>query len=273
MGVREARLLRAPNPNIFFFIILLSCSLFMSSSFVGSNSDALLSFKDSLSNTRARSSWSPSTNPCKGNRGNWIGVLCFNGTVRGLQLENMGLKGTVDLNYLVSMENLKTISFMNNTFTGAMPDIKKLIWLRSVYLSYNHFSGEIPEEAFLGMRFLKKVLLTNNEFRGKIPLSLTALPRLTELRLDGNKFEGQIPDFHQPSLKSLNVSNNELNGPIPPSLSKMDSTSFLGNCSSKSLLLLIIYIYIYILLVSCTTMELHIYSVPTYHLNIIAEFS
>ncbi|KAH7515241.1 hypothetical protein FEM48_Zijuj10G0006000 [Ziziphus jujuba var. spinosa] len=212
MGVREARLLRAPNPNIFFFIILLSCYFFMSSSFAGSDSDALLSFKDSLSNTRALSSWSPSTNPCKGNRGNWIGVLCFNGTVRGLQLENMGLKGTVDLNYLVSMENLKTISFMNNTFTGAMPDIKKLIWLRSVYLSYNHFSGEIPEEAFLGMRFLKKVLLTNNEFSGKIPLSLTALPRLTELRLDGNKFEGQIPDFHQPSLKSLNVSNNELNG-------------------------------------------------------------
>lgn len=229
MGVREGRLLGAPNPNfVFFFIILLSCS-FMSSSFAGSDSDALLSFKDSLSNTRALSSWTPSAEPCSGNRANWIGVLCFNGTVRGLQLENMGLKGMVDLNYLVSMDSLKTISFMNNTFVGTMPDLKRLKWLRSVYLSYNHFSGEIPDEAFLGMRFLKKVLLANNEFSGKIPSSLTALPRLSELRLDGNKFEGQIPDFHQPSLKRLNVSNNGLKGPIPTSLSKMDVTSFSGN--------------------------------------------
>lgn len=233
MGVREARLrlVRAPNPYVFFsfFIVLSSCS-FMSSFGEADNadSDALLSFKDSLSNTKALSSWKPSVSPCNGTRGNWIGVLCFNGQVRGLQLENMGLKGMVDLNYLASMPHLRTLSIMNNTFTGSMPDLKKLKKLRSVYLSYNHFSGEIQGDAFLGMRFLKKILLSNNEFTGKIPSSLAALPRLMELRLDGNKFQGQIPDFRQQSLKRLNVSSNDLDGPIPTTISKLDATSFAG---------------------------------------------
>lgn len=155
-------------------------------------------------------------------------MLCFNGQVRGLQLENMGLKGMVDLNYLVSMPHLRTLSIMNNTFAGSMPNLKNLSKLRAVYLSYNHFSGEIPDDAFLGMRFLKKILLPNNEFTGRIPSSLAALPRLMELRLEGNKFQGQIPDFHQQSLRRLNVSNNDLDGPIPTTLSKLDATSFSG---------------------------------------------
>ncbi|KAF3432316.1 hypothetical protein FNV43_RR27056 [Rhamnella rubrinervis] len=236
MGVCEARLCRAPNSNPYvflsFFIVLSSCS-FMSSFGEPENadSDALLSFKDSLSNTKALSSWKPSVSPCNGNRGNWIGVLCFNGQVRGLQLENMGLKGMLDLNYVASMPHLRTLSIMNNTFTGSMPHLKKLSTLRSVYLSYNHFSGEIPGDAFLGMRFLKKISLNNNEFAGKIPSSLTALPRLTELRLDDNKFQGQIPDFQQPSLRRLNVSNNDLDGPIPTTLSKLDASSFSGNAN------------------------------------------
>jgi Leucine-rich repeat (LRR) protein len=116
-----------------------------------------------------------------------------------------------------------------NTFAGPMPDVKKLSALRSLYFSYNHFSGEIPDDAFEGMGSLKKVFLSNNEFTGKIPSSLASLHRLMLLGLDGNKFEGQIPDFQQKGLKKLNVSNNDLMGPIPASLSKMDSNSFLGN--------------------------------------------
>lgn len=232
MGVREASsLVRAPNPYvlIFFFTVLWCCMSSFGARADNAESDVLLSFKDSLSNAgRALSSWNSSVSPCRGNRGNWIGVLCFNGKVRGLRLENMGLKGVVDVNYLASMPHLRTLSVMNNTFAGSMPDLKKLSKLRSVYLSYNHFSGEIPGDAFLGMRYLKKISLTHNEFTGKIPSSLAALPRLMELRLDGNKFQGPIPDLQQPSLKRLNVSNNELDGPIPATLTKMDATSFSG---------------------------------------------
>ncbi|XP_059458959.1 pollen receptor-like kinase 4 [Corylus avellana] len=232
MGARLARLTRAPSPPPFFayvgIYIMLSCTA-MSSSFSASDAEILTKFKASLAHSKALKNWDPDVIPCEGNRGNWVGVICLNGNVRGLQLENMGLMGTIDVDCLVTLSFLRTLSLMNNTFTGPIPDVKKLSALKSLYLSYNHFSGEIPDAAFEGMRSLKKVFLTNNEFTGRIPLSLASLPRLMLLGLDGNKFDGLIPDFHQKNLKKFNVSNNDLKGPIPASLSKMDSNSFSGN--------------------------------------------
>ena len=59
--------------------------------------DALLKLKTSLVNADpALGSWNPSTPPCTGNTGNWAGVLCYNGYVRGLQLDNMGLQVVAD---------------------------------------------------------------------------------------------------------------------------------------------------------------------------------
>ncbi|PON87652.1 Tyrosine-protein kinase [Trema orientale] len=234
MGVRVARLLRAPTPQTSFLFLLLVVSCTTSSPPLAGGApdavDALMRFKNSLSNSKSLTSWDPQkTAPCDGHRANWIGVLCFNSNVRGLQLENMGLKGVADVDLLISLPHFRTLSFMNNTLAGPIPDLKRLSRLRSVYLSYNHFWGEIPDDVFAGMRFLKKVLLSNNEFQGKIPSSLVALPKLVELRLDGNKFDGLIPDFPQQSLKRINVSNNDLEGPIPESLTKMDSTAFTGN--------------------------------------------
>ncbi|XP_062112858.1 pollen receptor-like kinase 4 [Humulus lupulus] len=236
MGVRVARLLRAPTPQTFFLAILLisSCTIMSSLQSMASGSpdaiDALMRFKNSLSNSKSLANWDPNkSTPCNGHRANWIGVLCFDGKVRGLQLENMGLKGVADVDLLVSLPHFRTLSFMNNTLAGPIPDLKRLSTLRSVYLSYNHFSGEIPDDVFVGLRFLKKVMLSNNEFQGKIPSSLAALPKLVVLRLDGNKFNGLIPNFTQPTLKTINLSNNDLEGHIPESLSKMDPTDFLGN--------------------------------------------
>ncbi|KAL5554179.1 hypothetical protein UlMin_041580 [Ulmus minor] len=236
MGVRVAEHLRAPTPKAFhhqlaipfLLVVFLSC-IMLSFGAISPDAEALLMFKNSLSNNKALSSWKPETNPCDGNKAEWIGILCnVKGDVRGLQLENLGLKGTANLTSLLLLP-IRTLSIMNNTFTGQIPDLKQLRRLRSVYLSYNHFSGKIPNGTFAGMRFLRKVFLKNNEFSGGIPSSLVDLPRLVVLRLDGNKFEGQIPDFQQHTLKRLNVSNNQLEGPIPTSLSHMESTSFSGN--------------------------------------------
>ncbi|GAV81365.1 Pkinase domain-containing protein/LRR_8 domain-containing protein [Cephalotus follicularis] len=141
----------------------------------------------------------------------------------------MGLTGVIDIDSLLSLRYLRTISLMNNNFEGPLPDFKKLGALKSLYLSNNRFSGEIPDHAFSGMGYLKKVLLANNKFTGNIPTSLAELPRLIELRLDGNQFEGHVPDFQQKGLKFVNLANNELEGPIPPSLSKMDASLFSGN--------------------------------------------
>ncbi|CAK9136667.1 unnamed protein product [Ilex paraguariensis] len=194
-----------------------------------SDSEILVQFKDSLVKADALSDWSPSTSPCNGDKENWKGVLCDNGKVWGLKLENMGLKGVIDVETLKELSTLRTISFMKNNFDGSLPNLKKLGALKSIYLSDNNFSGEIPGNAFDGMVSLKKLHLERNRFTGQIPESLGMLPKLTELMLEDNEFRGEIPEFRQDRLKMVNMSNNDLEGPILGSLSKLNVSSFSGN--------------------------------------------
>ncbi|XP_022135395.1 pollen receptor-like kinase 1 isoform X2 [Momordica charantia] len=193
--------------------------------------EALLKFKGSLEiGNDALASWAAGSPPCSGDKGNWVGILCEKGNVWGLKLENMGLKGTVDIESLEGAPQLRTISLMGNDFEGPLPDVKRLGALKSLYLSRNRFSGEIPGDKFSSMLSLKKVHLAQNQLEGQIPWSLVELPRLMELRLEGNKFSGQIPNFHQKGLKSFNISNNnQLHGPIPSALAQIDPTSFSGD--------------------------------------------
>ncbi|KAH6823410.1 hypothetical protein C2S53_000148 [Perilla frutescens var. hirtella] len=159
-----------------------------------------MKFKTALTNADpALANWNPSAAPpCTGNKGNWAGVLCFNGYVWGLQLDNIGLQGQIDVDALMGLRFLRTLSFMNNGFHGAMPDWRKLPTVKSLYLSGNQFSGVIADDAFDGMTSLKK-------------------------------FSGGIPAVDSENLKVFNVSNNLLEGPVPPPLLKLDPSSFTGN--------------------------------------------
>ncbi|CAL0330875.1 unnamed protein product [Lupinus luteus] len=210
-----------------FFLLI--CVAF--GSYGDTDSELLLKFKDKLQNNNALSSWDLSTNPCSDHGdNNWAGVICNKeGNIRGLQLENMGLKGDIDVESLKELQFLRTISLMNNDFDGRIPEINKVVGLKSLYLSNNKFSGEIPAHFFESMQWLKKIHLSNNQFSGVIPSSLTKLSRLLELRLDGNKFSGTIPLFQQKILRSFSVANNQLQGNIPATLSKIPVAAFSGN--------------------------------------------
>ncbi|CAL0313308.1 unnamed protein product [Lupinus luteus] len=214
----------------FFFIL---CFIVVGS-YGALDSELLLKFRDKLQNNNALSSWNALTTPCVSDHGankskNWAGVICNGGKVWGLKLENMGLKGVIDVDSLKELPYLRTISFMNNDFDGTLPEINKLVGLKTIYLSNNKFSGEIPASAFEGMKWLKKIHFSNNQFSGAIPSSLTKLSRLMDLRLDGNKFSGPIPSFPQNTLNTFTVANNQLQGEIPAPLSKIPHHSFSGN--------------------------------------------
>jgi hypothetical protein len=196
--------------------------------------DALLRLKAGINDSGgALGSWSPDTSPCgdgDGGGASWKGVMCNRDGVHGLQLEGMGLSGVLDLRALTSLPGpgLRTLSFMDNDFAGPLPDVKALSGLRALFLSGNKFSGVIPADAFAGMGSLKKVVLSNNDFTGPIPASLADAPRLLELQLNGNKFQGKIPDLKQDELTAVNLANNELEGEIPPSLKFTPPDMFAG---------------------------------------------
>ncbi|KAK7369832.1 hypothetical protein VNO80_11877 [Phaseolus coccineus] len=193
--------------------------------------ELLLKLKDNLENYGSSlDSWNSTTPPCNVGHANWHGILCYEGKVWGVKLENMGLTGVIDIESLKDLPYLRTLSFMNNNLEGSWPEIHHLVGLKSIYLSNNKFSGEIPYRAFEGLKWLKKIHLSNNQFSGFIPTSVTLLPRLIELRLDGNDFTGPIPHFHHLNrLRSFNVANNELQGQIPHTISRMPVSSFAGN--------------------------------------------
>ncbi|KAM1247331.1 hypothetical protein ACFX13_044197 [Malus domestica] len=211
--------------------------IFLVVSYVASSSDptepaTLLKFKSFLSNDSALDNWTNATAPCNGTHNLWAGLLCDgDGNVFGLALTNMGLLGIIDIDTLMDLSALKTVSFMNNSFEGPIPSVNKLSSLTSVYLSYNQFNGEIPDNFFVGMNSLKKIYLDGNEFMGKIPNSLAALTKIVEMDIRGNQFSGKLPNFPQNrnAWKTMNVSYNRLEGPIPASLSNFDASVFVGN--------------------------------------------
>ncbi|KAL5572327.1 hypothetical protein UlMin_021924 [Ulmus minor] len=206
------------------FLFLSLISLF-SYSLSLTEADALLKLKNSFSQTNALTSWVPASSPCSSR---WAGVMCFDGIITGLHLTNMGLSGKIDIEALSQIRGLRTISLMNNNFSGSMPEFNKLGVLKSLLLNENHFSGEIPPDFFSHLNSLKKVWINGNNFTGKIPESIVELNHLIELHLENNQFTGAIPELKQTGL-SLDLSNNKLEGEIPASLSKYNATVFAGN--------------------------------------------
>ncbi|KAK9076879.1 hypothetical protein SSX86_005214 [Deinandra increscens subsp. villosa] len=192
-------------------------------------SDTLIELKNSLTNGEKLTTWDPSTTPCSGNEPNWEGVLCMNDTVWGIRLEGKELGGNIDTKIIMNLTSLITISFQNNSLEGEFPVFKRLRRLRSIFLTANKFSREIPMDAFEGMRRLKKLYLANNEFVGQIPTSLTTLPKLRDLMLENNRFEGEIPTFVRDNLTFVNFANNRLRGTIPKRLQGFPKSQFSGN--------------------------------------------
>ncbi|XP_077239955.1 pollen receptor-like kinase 3 [Tasmannia lanceolata] len=210
--------------------LLLSLFFFLSPFYVTSlsESEALLNLKKSFKNAVALDSWTPNSTSCSGNT-TWVGVLCFDGIVTGLRLGNLGLSGKIDVDALINLPGLRSVSFINNKFMGNIPEFNRLGALKGLYLSGNQFSGEIPPDFFSEMASLKKIWLARNSFKGAIPNSISKLRLLMELHLENNRFSGKIPEIDQKKLISFNVSNNELEGNIPVSYAKFDRSAFAGN--------------------------------------------
>ncbi|KAI4335185.1 hypothetical protein L6164_013855 [Bauhinia variegata] len=208
-------------PLFFFFFFALS---FSPTSLSIPENEALLKLKQSFTNTASLSSWVPNSSPCADK---WAGVICSNNIITNLHFTSFGLSGKIDVEALMEIRGIRSLSFVNNNFSGPMPELNKLAGLKTLLLTANQFSGPIAADFFSTFNSLRKVWISSNKFSGNLPESLKNLESLIELHVENNEFSGRIPDLKQ-DLKSVDFSNNKFEGQIPESLAKYGN-SFAGN--------------------------------------------
>ncbi|CAL9231040.1 unnamed protein product [Arabidopsis halleri] len=219
----------------FFLLILLFCFSISPSLQHVSESEPLVRFKSSVNITKGDlNSWRLGTDPCSGK---WFGIYCQKGlTVSGIHVTRLGLSGTITVDDLKDLPNLKTIRLDNNLLSGPLPHFFKLRGLKSLMLSNNSFSGEIRDDFFKDMSKLKRLFLDHNKFQGNIPSSITQLPQLEELHLQSNNFTGEIPPEigNIKNLKVLDLSSNQLEGTVPESIA--DRKNLVANLTENEYL-------------------------------------
>ncbi|KAL3338735.1 hypothetical protein AABB24_027717 [Solanum stoloniferum] len=189
------------------------------------DAEALLALKSTMDPSNFLD-WKKGTDFCQ-----WHGVKeCMKGRVTKLVVENLNLSGLLDQNALNQLDQLRVLSFKENSISGQIPNLAGLSNLKSLFLNKNNFSGEFPATITLLHR-IKVVVLAGNKLSGDIPPALTNLSRLYVLYLEDNLFTGEIPPLNQFSLRFFNVSNNQLSGEIPNTLalSRFNESSFAGN--------------------------------------------
>ena len=82
-------------------------------------------------------------------------------------------------------------------------------------MAYNFFTGTIPENVHLTEPNLRDLFVENNELGGNIPSTFGQLD-WERLHLDGNKFEGPVPqDINAGKMRELMLHNNKLTGGFP----------------------------------------------------------
>ncbi|CAJ2629900.1 unnamed protein product [Trifolium pratense] len=99
----------------------------------------------------------------------------------------------VDRRYKDADKYLKSIDLSSNHLTGEIPtEIEYLFGLTSLNLSRNNLSGKIISNIgnFKSLEFLD---LSSNHLSGRIPSSLAHIDRLSVLNLSNNQLYGKIP--------------------------------------------------------------------------------
>ncbi|XBH75457.1 hypothetical protein VPH35_102213 [Triticum aestivum] len=170
------------------------------------------------------------------------------GNLTQLDLSNNNLDGVITEEHLVSLKNLEHLGLSHNSLLGHLPSEFGATGLVELTLSYNYFSGHIPESICMlwdllvldlsnnllmgGLpRCSRKpnlafLLLSHNKFSGKFPSSLKNYSNLVYLRflqLSHNLFCGDIPVTitNLKRLRQLSLAGNSISGVIPWSLSNL----------------------------------------------------
>ncbi|XP_059316471.1 cuscuta receptor 1-like [Lycium ferocissimum] len=147
------------------------------------------------------------------------------GTHTGLRnLERLYLS-TNDFNSTIfsslkHLPSLKHLDLHNNDIDGKieMNDIIALSNLEFLDLRMNNFEGFVTTKGWCELKNLQEVSFVNNNFEGTLPSCLGNLTSLRWLRLDENRFTGNIASYPLwktlTSLEFLDISSNQFEVPL-----------------------------------------------------------
>ncbi|KAL5854995.1 hypothetical protein ACOSQ4_004797 [Xanthoceras sorbifolium] len=193
----------------------------------------------------------------KSNHCEWDRITCDSaGSITGIYLHGMGLKGELDQLNFSCFPNLQVLHVWNNSLSGIIPSHTVFLSkLKTLDLAANNFTGVIPTEIG-NLRSLTDLFLASNKLTGPLPSTLgllsningtipgelTRLNQLIYLDLSSNHLSGKVPitvgELY--NLEYLDISNNLLSGPIPTDFwncSKLESLTLSKNSLSGKILL------------------------------------
>ncbi|XP_058087490.1 probable LRR receptor-like serine/threonine-protein kinase At3g47570 [Magnolia sinica] len=131
-------------------------------------------------------------------------------------------------------QRVTSLNLRDHSLVGHLsPHIGNLSFLRRIDLSTNKFRGKIPQE--ISRLFRLQILnLTDNSLQGEIPSNLSHCSELVAISLNQNQLDGKLPTElgSLSKLIALNVYNNNLSGSIPPSLGNLSSLTTLDLTSN-----------------------------------------
>ncbi|KAL2250379.1 UNVERIFIED_CONTAM: Receptor-like protein 7 [Sesamum indicum] len=154
--------------------------------------------------------------------------------LRYLNLSNSGFSGQIPLDFS-NLTRLVVLDFTNTIYSSLTldnPNLERLIHnftrLRELYLDGVNISAKGSEwcnAISSSLPNLRVLSLSNAYLTGPIDSSLVKLRSLSVIRLDGNNFSSQIPEFFAdfPSLRILTISSCNLFGVAPAKLFQVKS--------------------------------------------------
>jgi hypothetical protein len=145
-----------------------------------------------------------------------------NDRITAIKLSDNGIEGILPKEFGLALGNLETLDVQNNNLSHTLPStLGKLSQLRVLLLRGNQMVGTLLSE--LGaLTNLHQLHVGNNQFEGAVPKEWAGLKELRSFALSHNLLTGSFPDTSKmPRLINLYLDDNDFEGSLPPVLGEL----------------------------------------------------
>ncbi|GMI92088.1 hypothetical protein like AT2G27060 [Hibiscus trionum] len=183
-----------------------------------SDFEALLELKKGIEKDpsgKVLDSWDSKTLASDGCPKNWFGIICSEGHVTSITLNDLGLVGNFSFPVIAGLKLLRNLSISSNQLTGTIFNIGSIRSLELLDISVNAFHGVIPS-SIANLKDLVLLNLSSNNFEGTFPSGFSNLKRLKYIDFRSNGFSGDIMNLlsQLDSVVHVDLSSNQLSGSL-----------------------------------------------------------